>query len=76
MTTAVFTSTIAPGLNRWIDAQAKREKCTRREVLEEALIAFKRAKMREGFLRVAKDADIVEMAEWGLDEYSRMLERL
>ena len=60
MTTAVFTSTISPGLNRWIDAQAKREKCTRREVLEEAIVALKRAKMREGFLRVAKDADIVE----------------
>ena len=76
MATTVFTSTISPGLNRWIDAQAKREKCTRREVLEEAIVAFKRAKMREGFLRAAKDKDIVEMAEWGMDEYSHMLERV
>lgn len=76
MTTVTFTSTISPTLIAWLDAQAKREKRTRRDMLEEALITFKRSKMREGFARAAKDADIIEMAEWGMDEYSRMLSRI
>lgn len=76
MTTTTFTSTISPALIHWLDAEAKKAKRTRRDMLEEALIAFKRIKMREGFLRAAKDADIVEMAEWGMDEYSKMLSRI
>ena len=76
MNTVTFTSTISPALISWIDAEAKREKRTRRDMLEEALIAFKRAKMREGFARAAGDADIIDTAELGMDEYSRMLRRL
>ena len=45
-------------------------------MLEEALIEFKRARMREGFVRAARDKDIIEMAEWGMDDYSRMATRL
>ena len=73
MATTTFTSTISPTLISWLDAEARREKRTRRDVLEEAIITLKRAKMREGFSRAAKDADIIEMAEWGMDEYSRTL---
>ena len=76
MNTVTFTSTISPTLLEWVDSVAKREKRTRRHVLEQALVAFKRTRMREGFARAAKDADIVEMAEWGMDEYSEMLVRL
>ncbi|MBM3260982.1 hypothetical protein FJY93_01045 [Candidatus Kaiserbacteria bacterium] len=76
MNTVTFTSTISPSLIAWLDAEAKKAKRTRRDMLEEALIAFKRVKMREGFVRAAKDADIVEMAEWGMDEYSKMINRL
>jgi predicted transcriptional regulator len=72
MQTTTFTSTISPALISWLDAQAKREKRTRRHVLEEAITAFKRTTMREGFARAAKDKDVIEMAEWGMDEYSRM----
>lgn len=72
MQTTTFTSTISLTLISWLDGQARREKRTRRDMLEEALVAFKRAKMREGFARAAKDKTIVEMAEWGMDEYSRM----
>ncbi len=76
MNTVTFTSTISPTLLEWVDSVAKQEKRTRRHVLEQALVAFKRTQMREGFARAAKDADIVEMAEWGMDEYSEMLVRL
>ncbi len=76
MNTVSFTSTISPELIAWLDMEAKRQKRTRRDLLEEALIALKRTKMREGFARAAKDKDIVEMAEWGMDDYSEMLARL
>lgn len=76
MQTTTFTSTISPALISWLDVQARREKRTRRDMLEEALITLKRTKMREGFARVAKDADLVEIAEWGMDEYSRMANKL
>lgn len=76
MTTTTFTSTISPALINWLDAEAKKEKRTRRDMLEEALITFKRAKMREGFLRASKDKDIIDTAEWGMDEYSKMLLKL
>ena len=76
MQTTTFTSTISPTLITWLDAEARRTKRTRRDLLEEAIIAFKRSKMREGFLRAAKDKDIIETAEWGVDEYARMLGRV
>lgn len=76
MQTTTFTSTISPALISWLDGEARREKRTRRDLLEEALIAFKRAKMREGFAHAAKDTDVIEMAEWGMNEYSRMVRDL
>lgn len=75
MDTVSFTSTISPQLLNWVDSEAKKQKRTRRHLLEEALIAFKRTKMREGFARAAKDRDIIEMAEWGIDDYAQALSR-
>ena len=75
MNTVSFTSTISPSLISWLDTEAKRQKRTRRDVLEEALIAFKRLKMREGFARAAKDKDVIAIAEWGIDDYAQTLSR-
>jgi hypothetical protein len=75
MNTVSFTSTISPQILDWLDTQAKRQKRTRRDILEEALISFKRISMREGFERAAKDKDIIEMAEWGIDDYAQTLSR-
>ncbi|MDO8514647.1 MAG: hypothetical protein Q7S50_03830 [bacterium] len=76
-TTTTFTSTISPELIRWMDSIAKSKKRTRRSVLEEAIKRYKRDVAREyleeGFKRAANDPDVVEMAEWGMGEYAKML---
>ena len=38
------------------------------KISEDEVVALRRARMREGFLRAAKDKDVVDMAEWGMDE--------
>lgn len=76
-TTTTFTSTISPELIQWMDSIAKAKKHTRRAVLEEAIKRYKRDVAREyleeGFKRAANDPDVVEMAEWGMGEYAKML---
>ena len=76
-TTTTFTSTMSPELMQWVDNLAKNKKRTRRAVLEEAIRRYKRDLAREyleeGFKRVANDPDIREMAEWGMEDYVRML---
>ena len=73
-TTQVFTSTISPEIIDWVNAYAKKVKRTRREVLEEALLRYKKEvkqkQMRDGFKRAALDSDTLEFAEWGMDDYS------
>jgi oligoendopeptidase F len=76
MKTATFTSTIAPELITWVDSRAKAEKRTRRAVLEDALKTYQRTlvqkHMRDGFMRAAKD-DVLELAEWGMEDYTRVV---
>jgi len=77
-TTTTFTSTISPELIQWIDSVAKAGKRTRRAVLEEAVRNYKRemtrAYLRKGFERIANDSNIIEMAEWGMQDYAKMLD--
>lgn len=78
-TTASFTSTISPELIAWVDRSARTQKRTRRSVLEEALKRYQRDTMKnilkEGFARAARDADILEMVECGMDDYQRLVSR-
>ncbi|MBI5469943.1 hypothetical protein HY968_01290 [Candidatus Kaiserbacteria bacterium] len=78
MKTAVFTSTISPSLLAWVASESKRTKRTRRSVLEEALKRYQhemiRARMRADFAR-ENTAETLEMAEWGMKEYSEDLAR-
>lgn len=78
-TTASFTSTISPELIAWVDRSARTQKRTRRSVLEEALKRYQRDTMKnilkEGFARAARDADILEMVEWCMDDYRRLVSR-
>lgn len=76
MKTAVFTTTISPALLTWVGTEAKRTKRTRRKVLEDALLRYRRemvrARMRSDF--AAEDTSaMTEMAEWGMKEYSEDL---
>lgn len=76
-TTAKFTSTISPKLIAWVDNRARVQKRTRRVILEEAIKSYQRDAMknalREGFARAARDADILELAEWGMDDYKKLI---
>ncbi len=83
MKTATFTSTISPELISWLDRRAKAEKRTRRAMLEEAIRLYKRdiarETLKEGFARAARDPDMieymVELAEWGMGDYAKLIER-
>ena len=78
-TTATFTSTISPELIAWVDSRAEAEKRTRRSILEEALRSYQREMMRSvlkaGFARAATDADLLELAEWGMNDYAQIIGR-
>lgn len=75
--TATFTSTISPELIAWVDKRARAEKRTRRAILEEAVKSYRREAIRrslkEGFERAARDSDIVEFAEWGMEDYRQLV---
>lgn len=70
MNTPVFTTTFDRNLLAWVDSETKIQAKTRRDVLESAVRLYKRERMREGFLKAAQDADILEMAEWGMREFA------
>ncbi len=76
-TTVSFTSTISPRLIAWVDKRAKSEKKTRRTILEEALEHYQRdavkKSMRAGFERAASDAEMIELAEWGMSDYKQIV---
>ena len=78
-TTASFTSTISPELIAWVDKRARIQKRTRRVILEEAIKSYQRDAMKnvlkEGFERAASDADILELVEWGMNDYKRLISR-
>lgn len=79
-TTATFTSTIAPEIIAWVDKTARDKKKTRRAILEEAVLAYKRGLSREslieGFKRAAGDPEMLELAEMGVGDYARMVDSI
>lgn len=79
-TTTSFTSTISPELIAWVDKRARSQKRTRRAILEEALKSYQRDAVRnilkEGFERAARDADMLELVEWGMDDYKQIASRI
>ena len=76
-TTASFTSTISPELISWVDKRARAQRRTRRVILEEAIRSYQRDAMknilREGFARATHDADMLELAELGMDDYRQIV---
>ena len=76
-TTASFTSTISPDLLAWVDKRARAQKHTRRVILEEAIKSYQHDAMRnvlkEGFARAARDVDMIELVEWGMNDYKRLI---
>ncbi len=72
--TKVFTGTIGSDLFDWIDHYAKSQSRTKRDIMEKAIINYrnkiKKEKAEEGFKKLAKDKGVIEMAEWGMDDYA------
>ncbi len=77
MKTVTFTSTINPTILKWATEFAEKTDKTRRDILEEALLEYKKTRSREllkkSFLEVAKSHEDVEMAEWGMDDYAQII---
>ena len=78
--TETFTSTISPDLLNWLNKHAKQAKQTRRQLLEDALVHYrknvKQESMKDGFNRAAKDISTLEIAELGMDDYSHIVKNL
>jgi hypothetical protein len=77
MKTATFTSTISPQLLSWMAKHAKETKKTRRLILEEALTKYRteevRLKMKADFVRVSKDKEVLDLTEWGMNDYHNIV---
>lgn len=69
---AVFTSTIAPDLALWLNKEAKKQKKTKRSILEAALNQYRRAlrqkELADSFHRASLDPEIRAMSEEGLED--------
>ncbi len=78
MNTTTFTSTINPDSLAWATDYAEQSNKTRREVFEEAIDAYRQKKtkslLKESFTRIAQDMDTVEMAEWGMSDYAKVIQ--
>jgi predicted transcriptional regulator len=77
MKTTTFTTTISPHLLGWMNDYAAKTKRTRRAVLEDALTKYRaeeiRERMRTDFAQVTKDAEILQLSEWGMDDYHKIV---
>lgn len=81
--TITFTSTFSSGLMEWVEERAKKEKKTKRSVLEEAVDYYKhtvkKKEIEKGYERMAKDKEymkeMVEMAEEDMTSYSQQLNK-
>jgi len=77
MNTTTFTSTINPEALAWATDYAEQTNKTRREVFEEAIDDYRNKQtkilLKEGFMRVAQDIDTIEMAEWGMSDYAKIV---
>ena len=77
---ATFTSSLPDKLLRELSKTATDLKLPKNKILEKALEYYfdqiKRAKYAESYKRMAKDPDMLAMAEEGLEDYARMLDEL
>jgi len=77
MKTTVFTTTISSPLLNWMNDYATETNRTRRAVLEDALVRYKETEIRErmkaDFKRATKDVEILNLTEWGMDDYHEIV---
>ena len=68
-----ITTTLDPDMNNWLKEEAKRQKTTKRVIIERALHFYMtedtRKKYIESFKLMNKDPEIMAMAEEGMKEW-------
>lgn len=78
-TSVIFTNKLNSKLMNWVNSYSKEQGITKRELIESALEEYQvkiiKEKMAESFKRAAKDPEMLEMAEEGMDDYFEMLKK-
>ncbi|MFN2458164.1 MAG: hypothetical protein ABR502_08195 [Chitinophagaceae bacterium] len=72
-----YTSTMESKLMEDISEYAVRKKISKNKVIEEALKTFideqEKQELIESLKKIANDPEILEMAEWGIEDYAKQL---
>lgn len=75
-----FTNNISSDIMRWMEKYSASKKITRRAILEKALTEFRKSVRRkeyaESFKKASMDIDIKNMAEDGLGNCFKQIDRL
>lgn len=68
-----ITTTLDADMNNWLKEEAKRQKTTKRVIIERAVEYYLTDQTRklyaEGFKKMNDDPEVLEMAEWGMGDY-------
>jgi hypothetical protein len=77
--TVTYTSTLPNVVMEEVVEYAKKKKISKNKVIE---IALKRLleeeiknELRESFKKIADDPEMLEMAEWGIEDYAEQLKK-
>ena len=77
--TVTYTSTLPNAVMEEIVEYAKKKKISKNKVIEMALKKLLeeeiKNELRESFKKIADDPEMVEMAEWGMEDYAKQLKR-
>lgn len=75
----VFTSSLPLELKETLEEYATKHRLPKNKVIEQALDFFfheqKRKAFVEGLKKYGHDKEMVEMAEWGMDDYADQLKK-
>ena len=68
-----ITTTLDPLMNKWLKEEAKRQKTTKRVIMERALLLYQTEEIRKKYIetyqRMNNDPETLVLAEWGMKEY-------
>jgi metal-responsive CopG/Arc/MetJ family transcriptional regulator len=77
---AVFTSTLPDNLLELLDKKAKELSLPKNKLIEKALKIYldqlNKAEYRKSYQKMSKDADLLQIAEEGMADYMKQLDKL
>jgi hypothetical protein len=78
--TITYTSTLPNVVMEEVVEYAKKKKLSKNKVIEIAVKKLLDEEIRneliESFKKIADDPDMIEMAEWGMEDYAEQLKKL